>query len=422
MGHTPDDVETAAGPAADGAAGQRPSATSSDRVAEEQARLRAVESVSLQLDDSGSARFDRVVRVAHHVFDVPIATITVLDGNDAHFFGEYGLGVRSMPQDHALCAMMLAGSAVVIHDLTQVEEFATHDAVVSLGIRFYAGYPLSDPHGHVVGALSLFDTKPRTLDDELKIALADVGEWAQQELVASAEMTQAARVQSSMLPQQAIRADGWEISGVCLPSLSVGGDFFDYELMSGVAHLGVGDVMGKGTAAALLGAGVRAAVRGTRDAVVAGVDLGISTTRVAAALFDDLERAESFVTLFQAAIELEDGWMRWLDAGSGLALIARADGSADPLSGNDLPFGVLRGDHWSEHSTVINPGDRLVVFSDGLLDLLVDPSRWWIEVAGLVREHREQETLLAAIQRRAENFTGLDDITVLAVFRHEAAS
>ena len=65
-------------------------------------------------------------------------------------------------------------------------------------------------------------------------------------------------------------------------------------------------VMGKGTPAALIAAGVRAALRGTEAAAAAGVDLGVTVTRTARTLADDMERTESFVTLFEAVIDLDD--------------------------------------------------------------------------------------------------------------------
>jgi sigma-B regulation protein RsbU (phosphoserine phosphatase) len=185
----------------------------------------------------------------------------------------------------------------------------------------------------------------------------------------------------------------------------------------GVIHIGLGDVMGKGTGAALVGAGVRAAVRSTHRAVVSGADLGATTLKVARTLQDDLDRNESFVTLFQCAIDVEDGTLRYVDAGAGLCVVVRADGKVERLVSEDRPIGILPDDTWTEHRTHLAPGDRMLVFSDGLLDLFEDQSRWWDDIAGLVSEHDEPAALLRAARELATQLVSFDDVTVVAVYR-----
>lgn len=379
-------------------------------------RLRAVDSLGVQIDYPED-RFDRIARLAHHAFDVPMATITVLDETRALFPGQYGLSTRSAPREFALCNVTLRGETVIVEDLLLDEELSRNPVVTELGVRFYAGQPLKDPLDNVVGTLALYDVVPRTLGPDLLQAFDDMAAWAQQELVASTEMTQATRVQASMLPQHPLRSGDWDIAGVCLPSLAVGGDFYDYGITNRVAHLGLGDVMGKGIAAALVGAGVRSAMRGTHRAVSAGVDLGITATQLARSLHEDLERAESFVTLFEIAIDLDDGWLRYVDAGSGLCLVVRTDGRVERLGGKDSPFGVMLDDHWSEHHSSLSPGDRLLLFSDGLLDLIEDPTHWWIEIGALLAAHHDQESLMRTIREMALTQSVLDDVTAVAVFR-----
>ncbi|MDO9497299.1 MAG: SpoIIE family protein phosphatase, partial [Nocardioides sp.] len=274
--------------------------------------------------------------------------------------------------------------------------------------------------GNVVGTFAIYDSKPRELDGELLDAFRDMAAWAEQELVSSTEMSQAGRVQASLLPAKAIRVGAWDVNGLCLPALAVGGDFYDYGVLNGVVHLALGDVMGKGTGAALVGAGARAAIRGTNSAVTAGVDLGVTATQVARSLLGDLERAESFVTLFQTAIDLEDGFTRYVDAGSGLCLVLTPDGEAIRLDSDDRPFGILPDDHWTEHEVTLDPGARMLVFSDGLLDLIDDPIEWWVPIGDLMREAADADGLLAAVARLARDRTALDDVTAVAVFRSAA--
>jgi serine phosphatase RsbU (regulator of sigma subunit) len=284
-------------------------------------------------------------------------------------------------------------------------------------IGFYAGEPLRDRTGTIIGTFCIFDDQPRRLTPEQVVALRDLASWAERELRSEAEMSAAGAVQASMLPPGDLEVDGWHVAGVCRPALAVGGDFFDYGVAHSTLHVGMGDVMGKGTGAALLGAGTRAAVRGTHTAVTAGADLGVTVTHVARTLLPDLERAASFVTLFEAAVDLEDGLLRYVDAGMGLALLRHADGTFERLAGRDRPLGVLPDDHWTEHETDVGPGDRMLVFSDGLLDLLPDPEAWVESVGGMLATHDTVPALLAAIASLSEERVALDDVTAVAVYR-----
>jgi hypothetical protein len=387
--------------------------------ASERRRQRAVQ--SLGLAGRREERFDRIARLARKVFDVEWSSITVLDGDQAWFPGAGGFEGGQLPRSDTFCDRTTrVGDLVVVEDASRDERFADLPSVVDLGIRSYAGVPLRDPTGNIVAVFCIYDRSTRVFDDEEIQTLEDLAAWAQQELVSSGEMLRAGQVQASMLPSKPIRAGEWEVNGICVPALAVGGDMFDYAVGNSIAHVGLGDVMGKGTGAALLGAGTRAAIRGTHEAVVSGVDLGITVTQVARSMTPDLMRAESFVTLFEAAVELDDGFLRYVDAGLGLCLVVRAGGTIDRLSSDDLPLGVLPDDHWTEQSTTLAPGDRLLLFSDGLLDLIDDPEHWWEPIGAIVAAHDDTTNLLSAIVRMAVDQVQLDDVTAVAVYRRPA--
>ncbi|MDT9592466.1 SpoIIE family protein phosphatase [Nocardioides zeae] len=377
---------------------------------------RAAEGVADAADYS-IEQLDRITRIARKLFDVPASAITLFDGDRAWFPSSQGIPTAPVPRRETFCqTTQTLGDLMVVPDARDDRRFA-HLPAVRAGTVFYAGHPLTDHLGNVVGTLCLFDDRPRSLDQEQLADLADLASWARHELVSSSEMGRAREVQTSLLPAAPITTEGWQVDGMCVPALAVGGDCFDYGVGGGVLHLGVGDVMGKGTSAALLGAGARAAIRATHAAVTAGADLGVTATQVARSLTPDLERAGAFLTVFEAAIDLDDGYARWVDAGSGLAAVVRPDGGVEPLTGEDRPFGVLPDDHWSEHTTTIAPGDRLVVLSDGVLDLLDAPETPWPEVAAMVSGSASPADLLATVAGLVRGRPPLDDVTVLAVYR-----
>jgi phosphoserine phosphatase RsbU/P len=386
----------------------------------ERRRQRAVDSLGLsvpvrqQRDD----RFDRITRLAARVFDASWASITVLDGDQAWFPSAQGFDISLMARQDTFCSRTTHNARLtVVPDASLDPDFAGLPAVVDDGIRFYAGVPLTDPLGNVVGVFCVYDHAPRTIPGRDLETLEDLAAWAQAELIGSSEMLRAGKVQKAMLPAAPIHAEGWHVDGICLPALAVGGDLFDFAMTNGVVHIGLGDVMGKGTGAALVGAGVRAAVRSTHPEVVSGTDLGATTFRVARTLQGDLDRNESFVTLFQCAIDVTDGTMRYVDAGAGLCVVARADGSVERLLSSDRPIGILPDDTWTEHRGQLDPGDRMLVFSDGLLDLLEDQVEWWHEVGRLVAAHEDPSQLLLAVRELTASQVSLDDVTAVVVYR-----
>ncbi len=395
-----------------------PTAVMLARRAEEQ-RQRALDSLVLE-EGVARERFDRITRMACRILDVPQAYITVLDRDRAWWPSIVGFdGVTEAPREQTLCHTTQAlGAPVVVPDARSDPRFAGLGLVRDGLIVSYAGFPLRDPSGHVLGSLCVSDTRVRVLDQDDLAALADLAAWAEQELLASREMHRARQVQSSMLPGATVTPEEWQVAGLCLPALAVGGDFYDYTSASSVLHVMLGDVMGKGTGAALVGAGVRAALRGTTEAVVAGVDLGVTTTRVARAVQRDLDRAGAFVTLHQVAVDLEDGTVRYVDAGAGLGLLVGADGTCTRLDGQDRPLGVLEADTWTEHVVRMGPGDRLLLVSDGVLDLIDDPLTWWEPLCALVRAAPDADHLLADVADLARRTTPLDDVTAVAVLRN----
>jgi hypothetical protein len=390
-------------------------------VVEDERRQRAVDGLGLAQDGS-HPRLDRITRLACLALGVPMAAVTVLDRGMAWFPSAQGFDPGVMPRDDTFCATTIdqdADAPMEVVDATQDERFKDLPVVLD-GVNAYVGLPLRDHTGTPVATFCVFDRHPRQLTEEQREAFEDLAAWAERELVASTEMQQASRVQASLLPSRPVRVGEWDVDGLCLPALAVGGDFYDYEVSSGVLHVSLGDVMGKGTGAALIGAATRTALRATSPAVSAGVDLGVTVTHVARSMLDDLERAESFVTLIDLAVDLESGLARYVDAGSGLLLLVRADGTPQRLSGRDRPLGVLPDDHWGEVEVSLAPGDRLVLFSDGVLDLLPDPDDWPTAVGAWVSEAPDLPTFLTSMARTSTEETALDDITVVGVFRHGA--
>jgi PAS domain S-box-containing protein len=179
-----------------------------------------------------------------------------------------------------------------------------------------------------------------------------------------AELVYAAEIQAKLLPRITPHIPGFDIAARCLPAKQVGGDFFDWqEVCRGVWSFTLGDVMGKGMAAAMLMATVRAALRSVAH------NRPQEALRLAEqALLPDLENSESFVTLVHAQLYAEARRLTFVDCGHGYAFLRHDNGTVRSLSPRVLPLGVPGTKNYQEGKFVMEKGDTLVFYSDGLLD------------------------------------------------------
>lgn len=379
-------------------------------------RQRAVESLGI-VESGHEDRLDRVARVARAVFGVPLSSVTVMDHERALFVGRAGFDDAESGRSDTPCSLVTDTGEVITTDDARVDpRFADLGAFNDNGLGFYVGHPLRDGSGNVVGSFCLMDAEPRQLTSDEMVEFHDLAAWAQAELLADAEASASRATQQALLPDGPLVVDDVRVEGVCLPSLSVGGDYFDYGLVGRFVHVAVGDVMGKGVGAAIIGSSVRAACRAASPHVTAGRELGLAVDRIERAVQRDLQRTSSFVTYFHAVLDLDTGELSYVDAGAGLSLVVRADGTVQHLAGTGLPLGLDDQEHVTE-TTRLDPGDRLVVMSDGVLDVLDDDLDWALEV-GRLATRTDGPGLLDSVAALTHRRSSRDDVTVVVMDRH----
>ncbi|BBX16627.1 hypothetical protein MDUV_14870 [Mycolicibacterium duvalii] len=360
------------------------------------------------------------------MFEVPMAAVSLLDRDRQWFKQADGLDLDgSVPRAQTVCqATIVRGyqhpedPALILED-TWESAFCELPAITAEGgIRFYAGYPLYGPGGHPVGTFCIYDTKPRHLSAAQREALGELAEWAQREMQSSDDLQRAATVQRQLLPSALGDLPGYRVCALCLPAFAVGGDFYDhYPVHDGMVFT-VADVMGKGLGAAILTATVRSALRGATRAVdQAGTgDLAEAVNTTYVQIQDDLDSTESFVTLFHLKLRTDDGAVHYIDAGHGFAAVVRHGGGVQPLNSDGLPLGILPDDRWTCRDVQLQPGDTLVVASDGVLDLITDGDDIDAAVAFMAR-YSDPEELCAQARELQKRQPPLDDITLVAIRR-----
>jgi serine phosphatase RsbU (regulator of sigma subunit) len=173
------------------------------------------------------------------------------------------------------------------------------------------------------------------------------------------------QIQHDMLPHGPLQVGLVQVSGVSVPAREVGGDFFNYFVLSdGAVALLVGDVSGKGVGAALLMANLQASLR-TRLA------LGQDLAAIARELDVDIESntpGPVYATLFVGVLNPATRELRYVNAGHNPQFILRAGPRLEKMYSSGLPVGLLAGRGYAEARAALEPGDRLFFYTDGCVE------------------------------------------------------
>ncbi|MGO4246482.1 PP2C family protein-serine/threonine phosphatase [Paenarthrobacter sp. RAF54_2] len=227
------------------------------------------------------------------------------------------------------------------------------------------------------------------------------------------ELARAAVVQTSLLPQETVRLKDYDVAGAFRPSRSVGGDFYDWYQTSDGMHLTFADAMGKGMGAALIAATVRAVMRSVADTP----GIADAFESASATLTADLDQSGSFVTMFHARLDSASGKLSYIDAGHGLGLHVPAEGAARRLVSAGPPVGIMDGQQWPAAELQLEPGDSLVIVSDGVLDAHDSLEDFVRNVEKAARSGGTSDEVCAALLELAPADTAEDDVTAVVVHR-----
>jgi serine phosphatase RsbU (regulator of sigma subunit) len=243
-----------------------------------------------------------------------------------------------------------------------------------------------------------------------------------QQMIERARMEQellvAHRIQQASLPKKVPTLEGWEISPLYRPAREVGGDLYDFHLLSeGRVGLVVGDATGKGVPAALV---MSTTCGMLRLAAQSSSSPGEMLQRVNETLFPYIP-ANMFVTCFYAILDPHSGNLTYANAGHDLPYLCR-NGEAEELMARGMPLGLMPGMSYEEKEIVLQAGEAALLYSDGLVEAH-DPEGEMFgfpRLRALVAEHGEQRSLGDFLLEELHSFVGEgweqeDDITLLTL-------
>ncbi len=239
----------------------------------------------------------------------------------------------------------------------------------------------------------------------------------------------ARRIQQASLPKEVPTLEGWQINPFYKPAREVGGDFYDFHLLSeGRLGLVVGDATGKGMPAALVMSTtcgmLQLAARAWGSSSPSEVLAQVNETLLARI------PANMFVTCFYCILDPESGHLRYANAGHDLPYLRRCGGDCEELRARGMPLGLMPGMSYEEKGVALEAGEAAFFYSDGLVEAH-DPKGEMFgfpRLRALVAEHAEEErSLEEALLEELYSFVGEgweqeDDITLLTLRRSAARS
>jgi serine phosphatase RsbU (regulator of sigma subunit) len=241
------------------------------------------------------------------------------------------------------------------------------------------------------------------------------------------ELKVARLIQQTLLPKALPELSGYEVAAYYQPAREVGGDFYDFlALEDGRLGFVVGDVTDKGVPAALVMATTRTMLRAAAQRLFSP---GEVLERVNEVLVPDIP-PNMFVTCLYAILDPESGRLVYANAGHDLPYRRRADRNegADELRATGMPLGLLPGMGYEEKEIVLEKGESVLFYSDGLVEAH-DPGGEMFgfpRLQGLVGTHRTGgSSMIGFLLSELSRFTGEgweqeDDITLVTLERSEA--
>jgi len=330
--------------------------------------------------------------------------------------------------------VVIRGKSVLTSDAQHDPRFAS-GTVVLQGVRSVLAVPLGVAE-KVFGIIYADSpiAEGRFTEDHLKVltTLASVAairvenarlvESRLQQERLERELQLAMEIQQRFQPTAPPIVAGYEFQGISFPCYEIGGDYYDFIARpDGRMVITLGDVSGKGTAAALLMSSLHAAIHaqtGSHDSLVETI------SAVNKYLAENIP-PNRFVTLFYAELDPESGTLSFLNAGHNPPLIVHAAGTVEQLAAGGLPLGIRPNAEYREGRTQLQLGDVLVIYSDGVTEAAspsgeeFGPTRLYEVVQRNVEASAAgiRDRIESALTKFSQGTQAADDITLVIVKR-----
>lgn len=354
--------------------------------ADEAARMAAVRRYDV-LDTPPDGAFDRITALAARIFDVPISIVSIVDTDRIWFKSHYGMPAEAIDRAPGLCASAILSAHPWVLENARLDPRSLANPLVAQqnGIGFYAGIPLTTYDGYNLGTLCVLDLEPRPVTDEEVATLRDLAAVVMDELELRRDARRTAELQEQLRSQA--EAVARSLQRDLLPPVvpqtpglrlaaryhvanqeQVGGDFYDVIAQDDGCAIVVGDACGKGVRAAALTGTARWALR---MVVVGDWTPAQALDRLNEVLAGAQEHPDRYCTVAMADLRQRPHGVQATVAlgGHPHPLIVRTDGTVERFGRTSPIVGWTRYASFEQSSAMLAPGDLLLVFTDGLLEV-----------------------------------------------------
>lgn len=335
------------------------------------------------------------------------------------------------------------GKAFLSDDASRDDRIQLSQSVVDFRIRSVMCAPLCRADGKAFAVIQL-DTQDRSkkfTEEDLKL-LCGVANQASISLENARLLDEAVRqerlqrdlqlakqIQVSFLPSSPPKLSGYDLWGYYEPALEVGGDYYGFiPLPDGRMVCAIGDVAGKGVPASLIMAKLSSDIR---YCTLAEPEPAKAIARLNESLCAFTGPMERFVTLAAVVLDPKAHTATMVSGGHGSPLVLRAASSeiveAMPKKAGGPPLGIMEGLQFETCEVTLEPGDKLIMFTDGVEDSMnvrserfaLAGARRVIQAAVKATPKELGEKLVAAVKLHAAGRDPHDDVTVVIVGRRE---
>ena len=355
-------------------------------------------------------------------------------------------------QDSVLVCMsvvrkaMADGEAILSHDVEGDKQFEITDSLASLKMRSMMCVPLLTIQGDALGVIQVNtkDLIQQFSQNDLDVLISVASQVTlavensrlhysllQQQNVEHdrdrdrMEMDLAVQVQLDFLPKEPPEVPSYHFYDFYEAALHVGGDYFDYiKLPDGRIAITLGDVAGKGVPAALLMAKLSSTARSyllTKPTISEAVN-NLNSDLASSGL------GHRFVTFVVVVLDPEKNEVTIANAGHLPPILADSNGSVRELATeiSSIPLGVIRGQQFKTETVPMNPGDSILIYTDGISEAMDDQDKVYgrKRLKTLMADTKEPaENLIHTVLHDVDEFTGdcpqKDDICVVCVSREK---
>ncbi|HKK01197.1 MAG TPA: GAF domain-containing SpoIIE family protein phosphatase, partial [Desulfuromonadales bacterium] len=353
-------------------------------------------------------------------------------GMSSHHLGE---AERNLTRETCIGEAFLDNTPKIENDCELLKKTATAKIVRREGIKSFVHAPIAI-EGQPIGVLSAFSRTVKGIFTEEfvemfqsvagLIGVAIRNDHQTEDLIQARqqerEMQIAKTIQLSLLPAAPPDIRGVELAGVCVPARLVGGDYYDF-----IPHgdesldLVIADVSGHNVGAALIMAETRTFIKANAQGLG---NAGSIMHRLNEFFYQDLTKAELFITMFYLRYNTSNSELRYASAGHNQPLVWRgAPESCERLDAEGLILGIKTDVNFEEKKTVLAPGDILLLYTDGIVEAENDNGMFFgmERLCALIQDYHDQPVseIISGILKQVRLFTGKehfnDDVSLVVM-------